>query len=205
MIWHAESDDEQKAIERLAKDSDRAAAIVAATIVEIGLTKAIQNQFHPDEAIQRNLFRPSGALGSFGTKIDLAFVLGIYSADARRDLVTMKDVRNAFAHHLDIVDFDSQRIRGLCFNLKFCERFIHDMPSQAHVPEEKKLYTILKFNAPAPPRAGDHATIRIGMADLGNRLGSARGRYITSAQIFTMLLGNLPPIPNPSGPLVPQF
>ena len=44
----------------------------------------------------------------FSNKIDLAFLLGLLTKEAHRDLKTMKDIRNKFAHNLEVKDFQSQ-------------------------------------------------------------------------------------------------
>src|SRR5437870_4238944 len=105
MVWLSGSDDESKAIAALENDSDRAASIVAATIVEGRLERAIKCRLHPRKSETEEFFRPSGPLGSFAIKIKLAYLMGIFGDQAYRDLITLKEIRNSFAHHLDILDF----------------------------------------------------------------------------------------------------
>lgn len=72
MGWMLFNDDETEAVRELFKSSDRAAAIMAATIVETRLTAAIKHRFNPHVAVQNEMFRSSGPLGSFSAKIKLA-------------------------------------------------------------------------------------------------------------------------------------
>jgi hypothetical protein len=53
--------------------TDRAAAIVGGSIVELALQSALEAQLHRDEKLTDSLFRPSGAFGAFATKINLGF------------------------------------------------------------------------------------------------------------------------------------
>ena len=103
--------------------SDRAIAIVGGSIIEQCLEAAILERFHHNKAIRDRIFNPSGALGSFSSKIDMGFLLGIYAAPAHRDLRTVKDIRNAFAHSLDISSFNNQKITDLCKTFVLGERF----------------------------------------------------------------------------------
>jgi hypothetical protein len=97
--------------------SDRAAAIVAATFVEQHLTSFLQSKLLKDEPIMKELFRVSGPLGSFGTKIDLCYLHRFYSKAAWKELDTIKEIRNSFAHKMDIDSFDCQRMNALSRNL----------------------------------------------------------------------------------------
>lgn len=98
--------------------SDRAAVIVCAALLEDGLTRAIQSTLHRDKAVLEKLFRPSGPLGSFSAKIDLAFAMGLYSKEIHKDLVTIKNIRNEFAHGLTTKNLGSQKVRDLCDNIE---------------------------------------------------------------------------------------
>jgi hypothetical protein len=66
-------------IAELEHDSDRAAGIVGAVLVEESLTTLIRSRLIADEELLQELFRASGPLGAFSVKIKLAFLLGLYS------------------------------------------------------------------------------------------------------------------------------
>jgi DNA-binding MltR family transcriptional regulator len=174
MKWWFSDPEEKKVLDQIEKDSDRAAAIVIAVIIERRLTQQIEARLHKHPKIHKQLFRTSGPLGSFSAKIDLAHILGILSAEAHRDLVTTKDIRNAFAHYLDITNFKSQRIRDLCFNLKLVEK---------HVVEG----SVLEFRA-SRKTAKEDFKVLIGVSDRAAILSDPRSRYLTSALMFDMLL-----------------
>ena len=102
--------------------SDRVAVIVSAALLDEGLTAAIQTKLHKDKAVIEKLFRPSGPLGSFSSKIDLGFAMGLYSKEIYADLVTIKNIRNEFAHGTKTKNLETQRMRDLCNNLRSYSR-----------------------------------------------------------------------------------
>lgn len=92
-------------------DSNRAVAVVWPAIVENRLTDALRAYTRPDESVSKELFRPEGALGTFGQKVKLGYRLGLYEKDLKDDLVLLTKIRNAFAHRVDITDFETSPIR----------------------------------------------------------------------------------------------
>ena len=117
MTWHLK-DDETAIIQQLSEESDRAAVIIAATILEDRLVVALKAFFVDNPKIADKLFTPSGPLGSFAVKISFGFLMGIFGDDARRELETIKNIRNLFAHKITIKDFSSQKIKDLTNTLK---------------------------------------------------------------------------------------
>jgi DNA-binding MltR family transcriptional regulator len=114
----------------LGHDSDRAAAIVAAVLVEESLTTLIRSRLVPDEDLLHELLRASGPLGAFSVKITFAHLLGLFSPVARRELETIKDIRNEFAHRVART-FAFERIRDLATNLSLCEKIeFHVVPKE---------------------------------------------------------------------------
>jgi len=151
-----------------ATSSDRAAAVVAGAFLEDHLTKAIQARMHKNEKIFREMFRPSGSLGNFGTKVDLGYMIGMYSEKVRRELQTVKEIRNEFAHKLKTKSFDCVRVKALSANLKLIEAIKFTISN----PENDKPIT-------SPfPKTGDL---------------TARERYVATCQLLIGLFGLLKP------------
>ena len=101
MVWLPENQDEIDALKELdgapgqPPVADRAAAIIAASIVETRLAPLLAH-LHQDKKITNDLFRSGAALGYFGTKIDLGYLIGLYSKTARENLDIIKEIRNDF-------------------------------------------------------------------------------------------------------------
>jgi hypothetical protein len=98
--------------------SDRSAAIVAGALVEDHLTDAIKRTVASDTSLFNELFSPErGMLGSFGAKIRIGFLIGLYDRSLRLELDTISRIRNRFAHRRGIDSFASEKIKGLVANL----------------------------------------------------------------------------------------
>jgi DNA-binding MltR family transcriptional regulator len=173
MVWMLRGDEEVAAIKELDTISDRAAAIVGAAILEAKIEAALKvllfdHARNAQLSIHGEMFRFSGPLGSFSAKINLGFMLGIYTADSWRDMDYIRDIRNSFAHDLSARDFKTQRMRDLSFNLKSFEKYL------------------LPYGTPVP----DHSTLgmKIFEKDLPAQLADPRRRYILCIRTFVTAL-----------------
>ena len=107
--FHAELDGE----------SDRAAAIIAASYFEERLCEVIMTRFVKlDRKVQRAIFTGYGPLSTFKAKVDIAFALGLLGRETRRGLHTVGRVRNKFAHASKPLRFDHEDFAIMCRDLK---------------------------------------------------------------------------------------
>ena len=154
-------------------DSDRATGIVAGSVTERRLEQAIVSRLRQDVPdIKRNLFRPSGPLGSFSSKIDLSYMMNLISDDAYKDLLCLKSIRNDFAHHLDFDSFDIQSIKDRCNNLQIVDRHIgpiKNFESEANTEKNPSPY--------------------MGLPDHESKLKDPRFRFVMTAQLISNALG----------------
>lgn len=169
--WFVETIEEQQAIEEMEATSDRAAAIVIASLVESRLTSALQAAMADVPSIKNDFFRSSGALGSFAAKIDLALLNGLLTENAHKDLNTMRRIRNVFAHELKPTQFDANdQILQLARNFILIEKMMCSMEAE-QVPEGFKFamqvasYDLLK----SLPRGRYMLTGRLFVAGLDRR------------------------------------
>lgn len=137
-------------------DSHRAVAIAWAAIVENRLTAALKGAMRDNKKISDELFAPNGALGSFGVKIRLAYMLGIIHDDVMNDLSMVNKIRNEFAHKVEIIDFDMQPIRDYLNNLNVIKVHVELLK---RLKEEQEDVFILQ-NELAENRSRYHLTIR---------------------------------------------
>lgn len=103
--------------------SDRATAIVGAAWVEEELEAAIRSFLIDDKESAKRLLGKSSPLSSFSAKIDLACLLGMCSRDIAKDLHTIREIRNEFAHNILAKDnaklsFNSGNIKDKCMSLR---------------------------------------------------------------------------------------
>jgi hypothetical protein len=93
---------------------DFAAAILGAARLDSTLAYIIEREFidlSPDE--ERALLR-EGPLAEFGAKIKLGYALGLYGPLTRDDLNIIREIRNAFAHSGNPLDFSNAAIARAC-------------------------------------------------------------------------------------------
>jgi hypothetical protein len=162
--WFVETVEEQQAVEEMEATSDRAAAIVIASLVESRLTSVLQAAMVDVPSIKKDLFRSSGPLGSFAAKIDLALLTGLLTEDAHKDLHIMRRIRNEFAHELTPIQFDTNaRVRQLAQNFILIEKMVGPI-GEKH-----------------PPR-GFSFGLQVSDYDLLTSL--PRGRYMLTGRLF---------------------
>lgn len=116
--------EERAALEEIlspATSTDRAVAILGGSLVERRLALAIDSEINHLKAIDDEMFKGVGPLASFAAKVHLGYMLGLYGERAWRELRTIKDIRNRFAHSLDMSSFESQKITAWCGNLTLAE------------------------------------------------------------------------------------
>jgi Mannitol repressor len=99
-------------------DSDRAVGVMWAAIVENRLIDVLKAAMRKDQQTENELFGSQGALFNFGTKIRLAYMLGLITRDIKNDLLYINKIRNAFAHDVAVRNFDSQPVCDFIRHLK---------------------------------------------------------------------------------------
>ena len=98
--------------------SDRSVAIVGAAYMDLVLLEVIGSRLpRRDAAVIKELFEDRGQLQPFGARIQLGFLLNAYGVGIYQDLRAIKDIRNAFAHSADAMDFDHPEVARLANGL----------------------------------------------------------------------------------------
>ena len=106
-----------KAIEEINGQTARGAAIAGTAYLDLLLRRALEKQMRPDVSLQDILFQNRGALQDFSARITVAFAFKIIGPGAYLDLCRLRDIRNAFAHSIEVFDFDRDDISEICKNL----------------------------------------------------------------------------------------
>lgn len=115
------SGDTQKLFDVLNEGSDLACVLVAASFLDECLRSLLRRHF-VDSDIAEDLLNPTnGALGTFASRSDTAYCLGLINLRQRDDLRIIARIRNLFAHsHLEIT-FGSQAAIDFANNLIYCD------------------------------------------------------------------------------------
>lgn len=102
----------------LTKESDRAAALMAGAYLDELLKTLISEQLVDDANIQKSVIGTGGAIDSFASRINLAYLLGLIPDNIRYDLDLIRRIRNEFAHTAGPMDFEKDSVRSRCFLFK---------------------------------------------------------------------------------------
>lgn len=114
---HAE--EHAKFVAALRQETDRGCALFAAAYIDNALKHLLSASlvdFHTKEA---DLFEHNGPLGTFSGRTKIAFYIGKISASCRRDIDTIRKIRNDFAHSADPLTFENEAISQRCRNLRY--------------------------------------------------------------------------------------
>lgn len=165
VTWFVSSDAHRIALEEIEQTkSDRATAVVAATLLENDLRNAIEARLLRNPNLINKLFKPSGPLGPFQTKADLGLLLGVFDAELHADVTDIISVRNLFAHNIKPLKFASKDISKLCNGLRIISRDQYPQIPGRGLPDEIR----------SPPRIDPKA--------------SARDRFILAIKLILIAL-----------------
>ncbi len=107
----------QAVLDEIDTGSHRATALVAGAFVEEHLTLLIRDRIQRDSKMEDEMFRPGGPIGDMGIKINLGYFLGLYTKVARKELDTIRRIRNKFAHSIEMDNFNKSPVKEWCMNL----------------------------------------------------------------------------------------
>jgi DNA-binding MltR family transcriptional regulator len=105
----------------LAAESDRASGLMSAAFLEDYLSRLIGSFMVDDKKVKHDIFSHNGPLGTFSSKIDMAFMLGLISNNTKRDLHLLRKIRNEFAHSAKPLEFTNSAINSRCGELSCAE------------------------------------------------------------------------------------
>jgi DNA-binding MltR family transcriptional regulator len=108
--------------ESLTPETDRGCAITAAAFVDEELKQLLSAALVDERELVDEAFKRNGPLATFSARADFAFLLGLLSRDAWRDLHLLRRIRNDFAHSPDPLSFTTESIQSRCGELTYSAR-----------------------------------------------------------------------------------
>jgi DNA-binding MltR family transcriptional regulator len=99
------------------EESDRAAAILAASFLEAYLGQLIKEFMINDQKVCDELLNGYGPLATFSARIKCAYALGYIDEKTRNNIKYIAKIRNEFAHNHKLKSFADSPIPDLCQNL----------------------------------------------------------------------------------------
>ena len=103
----------------ITSESDRGAVLMSAAYLDDQLKELLAKRLVQDKKISRRAFDFNGPLGTFSSRIDFAYLLGILPKNARLDLHIIRAIRNQFAHYAAPLSYEDEKVKPLCNRLVF--------------------------------------------------------------------------------------
>lgn len=101
----------------LLDETDRGCALMVASFLDFKLEQLLIARLVDDSKMVSELLAHSGPLGTFSSRIDMAFALGLIGANVRRDLNLIRKIRNEFGHSHRPLMFSDDAISSRCNEL----------------------------------------------------------------------------------------
>jgi hypothetical protein len=127
-------------------ESDRGCALIAGSIAEDTLQEILKTKLVPlsNERVEE-LFGVNGIIGSFSSKIRIAFAFRIIDAKVRDDYDRVREIRNVFAHARTPVYFNTPAIARSCkeFHSQLPPRFMIAQNTEPRQRYIQAVYTLI--------------------------------------------------------------
>ena len=111
-------------IDEIHGKSDRAIAIVGAAFLDTHISQLLENFFIDDYDEVRSLLDEDRPIGNFGTRIRLAYALGLISKEERDDLWSILQIREFFTREMGEVKFTDDPLREWCYWLRLPRKIL---------------------------------------------------------------------------------
>lgn len=103
----------------ISNETDRGAVLMSAAYLDDKLKELIEKRLVQDRKIARRAFEFNGPLGTFSSRINFAYLIGVIPKNAQRDLHTIRAIRNQFAHYASPLNYEDEKVKPLCERLVF--------------------------------------------------------------------------------------
>lgn len=133
------SSDTRQLLEVLNGESDLVCVVVGAAFLDTALATLLAAKLLKSRVTEK-LLAPSGVLGTFQARADLAYCLELISEERYQDLCFIAAIRNEFAHsHLQLT-FRESGVQKLCARLQEYRILLHGEDEDvSSMPTEKEL------------------------------------------------------------------
>jgi hypothetical protein len=185
-MWVAFSAGTRQAFSELESGSERVIGVVSGGIIDSLLTDAIKDELKLDSSeharkVQNDFFQPDGAVGAFGAKIMLAYLLGYFTPEAYDDLMKFKYIRNQFAHYSQFNSFDIQHIKDRCEKFKLIDKRIRP-------PAATVTYMASGKTVPLDSYSTGPDGFYLNVVNYEESLKTPKGRFVATAKLFCAAL-----------------
>lgn len=106
-----------KILNELGGESDRAAAILAVSILDESLTNLIKSRLRKGSESTKALFKHPGPLSDYFTKASVGYSMCLYEKNIYEGLKIAGEIRNQFGHFAKPMTFETRSISDKCKTL----------------------------------------------------------------------------------------
>ncbi len=144
-----------KKLALLQSESDRGAVLVASSMIEEALKNLLIAKLVPSSTNDDKLFNGGNApLGTFSSKIEMAYRLGLIRREWKELLDIFRKLRNDFAHNVEVNNFKIPKVQDKFVSLMDKDQHLRDAIKDTFIEsidsvmpsDEAELY--LKENMP---------------------------------------------------------
>ena len=128
-------------------ESDLACVVIAVAFLDTSLASLLAHKL-ADSSVSTKLLAPSGAIGSYSTRADLAYALGLVTKGHYQDLCSIGEIRNRFAHNHLQLSFQDPAVQESCEGLNAWRlpRFDDEQAPADASPSERGVQARNQFN-----------------------------------------------------------
>jgi hypothetical protein len=101
----------------LNQESDRGCALMAAAYLDERLGDLLKSFFVHNDKVINKMFDFNGPFGTFSSRIDSAYALGLLPENVRKDIHLVRKIRNDFAHVSKPITFNDEPMASRCNEL----------------------------------------------------------------------------------------
>ena len=116
LVEHVE--DLAKFVEELQAETDRGLPLVGAALIDEKLHDTLESFFINNKATKKLLSEPYAPLGTFSSRIDACYSLGLIDDFEYQEIGLIRKIRNTFAHSKHGMSFNDSKVAGLCTSLQ---------------------------------------------------------------------------------------
>ncbi|MDX2310144.1 hypothetical protein [Pseudomonas sp. On1] len=103
----------------ITQETARGSVLMSAAFLDDRLEGLLKARLVNNKTIVSQVFDFNGALGTFSSRINFSYLLGLLPVNARTDLHNIRSIRNIFAHSALPLEFEDSEVSKLCDRLKF--------------------------------------------------------------------------------------
>lgn len=105
-------------LEEFQDETDRGAALVGAAYLDYQLLILLKNHLINKKESAELLEGGTAPLGTFNSRIKACYCLGLITDLENKELQLIRKIRNAFAHQIHGLTFQTEKIQSLCGHLR---------------------------------------------------------------------------------------